>query len=208
MFSVLRIFVACLCVHFVFGRPRHTVEKRWAYIENGDPQMRSIHTDCKKIVREYSDGDMPFYEYKAKMRKCMDRQQRTNIPSYEDMDEFTPSFKVPAAQTAKRFETPRNFQQQGNDPYQNYAYNYNYNSQYQDQNAYGTLEQRASISSPQQYPAQQQAQAFPANYNYYQQTQPEPQMTTRSEIPSYPQEPTMYDTDIVKKDVIPKPDEH
>ena len=36
MFSVVRIFVACLCVHFVFGRPKHTVEKRWAYIENGD----------------------------------------------------------------------------------------------------------------------------------------------------------------------------
>lgn len=53
--------------------------------------------------------------------------------------------------------------------------------------AYGTLEQRASISAPQQYPAQQQAQAFPVNYNYYQQTQPETQMTTRSEIPSYPQ---------------------
>ena len=59
-------------------------------------------------------------------------QERTNIPSYEDMDEFTPSFNVPS-RTAKRFETPRNFQQQGNDQYQNYAYNYNYNNQYEDQ---------------------------------------------------------------------------
>lgn len=36
-------------------------------------QMRSIHTDCKKIVKEYSDGEMPFYEYKAKMKKCTER---------------------------------------------------------------------------------------------------------------------------------------
>ncbi len=50
-------------------------------------------------------------------------QERTNIPSYEDMDEFTPYFNVPAP-PAKRFETPRNFQPQP-DQYQNYAYNYN-----------------------------------------------------------------------------------
>ncbi|CAB3992071.1 Hypothetical predicted protein [Paramuricea clavata] len=153
--------------------------------------MRSIHTDCKKIVTEYSDGEMPFYEYKAKMRKCMDRQERTNIPSYDDMDEFTPSFNIPGP-PSKRFETPRNFQQQP-DPYQNYAYNYN-NYQYQDQNAYGRLDQRANIATPQapqyaapQYAAPQQAQAFPSNYNYYPQTQPEQHVNTRSEIPSYPQ---------------------
>jgi hypothetical protein len=45
------------------------------------------------------------------------------------MDEFTPSFNIPGL-PSKRFETPRNFQQQP-DPYQNYAYNYN-NYQYQD----------------------------------------------------------------------------
>ena len=56
-------------------------------------------------------------------------QERTNIPSYDDMDEFTPAFNVPAA-PAKRFETPRNFQQQ---PYQYQNYAYNYNNQYQDQ---------------------------------------------------------------------------
>jgi hypothetical protein len=60
--------------------------------------------------------------------------------------------------------------------------------------AYGQLDQRANIASPQapqyadpQYAAPQQAQAFPSNYNYYPQTQPEQQVNTRSEIPSYPQ---------------------
>ena len=41
--------------------------------------MRSIHTDCKKIVREYSDGEMPFYEYKAKMKKCLDRKSKISV---------------------------------------------------------------------------------------------------------------------------------
>ena len=58
-------------------------------------------------------------------------QERTNIPSYDDMDEFTPTFNVPAA-PSKRFETPRSFQEQPDyNQYQNYAYNYN--NQYQDQ---------------------------------------------------------------------------
>ena len=134
-------------------------------------------------------------------------QERTNIPSYDDMDEFTPAFNVPAA-PAKRFETPRNFQQQ---PYQYQNYAYNYNNQYQDQSknwlheklrviiinsrifkllfntslladAYGAVDQRATIAQAPQYPAQ--PQAFP---NYYPQNQPEQQTYRRSDIPSYPQ---------------------
>ena len=45
--------------------------------------MRSIHTDCKKIVSEYSDGQMPFYEYKAKMKKCMDRKYGYSIQLHQ-----------------------------------------------------------------------------------------------------------------------------
>ncbi|XP_046859823.1 uncharacterized protein LOC124453112 [Xenia sp. Carnegie-2017] len=199
MSLILKMFFVNLCIYIVSGKPsRHNVEKRWAYIENGDPQMRSIHTDCKKIVKEYSDGEMPFYEYKAKMKKCTERQSRTNIPSYDDLDEFTPSFNIPHP-PSKRYEVPENSHQQLPYAYPNYAY---YSNQYGGQNSgYGTIYQRANIGFP-----QYQAQPYQPNYNYY----PQQQTSRRSLIPFFPQEQemstSMYDTSIVKKNDIPQPD--
>ena len=50
MFSILKVFVVCLCAHFVFGRPsKHNVEKRWAYIENSDRKSKFNSINLFKI---------------------------------------------------------------------------------------------------------------------------------------------------------------
>ena len=55
MLCVLRFVVVCICLHQSLARPRevdHNMEKRWAYIENGDRKLRNLFVEKRKDLKQ------------------------------------------------------------------------------------------------------------------------------------------------------------
>ncbi|XP_032226109.2 probable basic-leucine zipper transcription factor I isoform X3 [Nematostella vectensis] len=214
--KLLVVVVAC-CVCRVLSAPvltedDHFMVKRWDFIENNDPDMLKIPSDCSKLVQQYTNGEMVMFEYKAKMAKCLKHKDelisRDTIAHDDSQSEGEVSFTNPDfvdsisdkndadgqidhtsddiddTDASKKYDVPQ---------YQPSTYQYNYfGAEPQQQTAYYQQPQQQDQSYAEQPQIPQQSQAafapsssFPANQqvDFRQQVPQSQNSMARSDVP-------------------------